>query len=180
MDDPCPKYERFEKPMYQLGNQPSHYSLASATVSLEQLPVVPPPCSEKHSGHRRSYSLSKRESLLIAQSQEVVRPKLKNASCPACVLRYLRDILRAWVLSQRKPYSAITVQIDRLTSEDFEEGDIGGIPDLVEVIRIQDSGPTEAARAIRKKLYVSTSTFFMTSTYTALGNTVVHTDSFVR
>ncbi|OAG00042.1 uncharacterized protein CC84DRAFT_1103282 [Paraphaeosphaeria sporulosa] len=30
--------------------------------------------------------------------------------------------------------------------------DIGGLPDLIEVIRIQDSGPTEAARAIRKKL----------------------------
>jgi hypothetical protein len=25
--------------------------------------------------------------------------------------------------------------------------------DLIEVVRIQDSGPTEAARAIRKKLY---------------------------
>lgn len=33
--------------------------------------------------------------------------------------------------------------------------DIGGLPDLIEVIRIQDSGPTEAARAIRKKLYAT-------------------------
>ncbi|KXT14725.1 hypothetical protein AC579_6381 [Pseudocercospora musae] len=52
----------------------------------------------------------------------------------------------------RKPYSAITVQVDRLTSEQYEEDDISGIIELVEVIRIQDSGPTEAARAIRKKL----------------------------
>lgn len=52
----------------------------------------------------------------------------------------------------KKPYSAITVQIDRLTSEQYEEDDVGGIIDLVEVIRIQQSGPTEAARAIRKKL----------------------------
>ncbi|KAJ4299279.1 hypothetical protein N0V90_004523 [Kalmusia sp. IMI 367209] len=52
----------------------------------------------------------------------------------------------------RKPFSAITVQIDRLTSEQYEENDIGGLPDLIEVIRIQESGPTEAARAIRKKL----------------------------
>ncbi|KAL5393951.1 hypothetical protein PMIN02_005432 [Paraphaeosphaeria minitans] len=52
----------------------------------------------------------------------------------------------------KKPFSAVTVQIDRLTSEQYEENDIGGLPDLIEVIRIQDSGPTEAARAIRKKL----------------------------
>lgn len=52
----------------------------------------------------------------------------------------------------RKPYSAVTVQIDRLTSEQYEEEDFGGLIDLVEVIRIQASGPTEAARALRKKL----------------------------
>ncbi|KAF2258125.1 hypothetical protein CC78DRAFT_572713 [Lojkania enalia] len=53
---------------------------------------------------------------------------------------------------QKKPYSAVTVQIDRLTSEQYEENDLGGLVDLIEVIRIQESGPTEAARAIRKKL----------------------------
>ena len=53
---------------------------------------------------------------------------------------------------QKKPYTAITVQIERLTSEQFEEDDLSGIYDLVEVIRIQPSGPTETARAIRKKL----------------------------
>ncbi|KAI9781760.1 MAG: putative actin patch assembly and actin polymerization protein [Geoglossum umbratile] len=52
----------------------------------------------------------------------------------------------------KKPYTAITVQIERLTGEQYEENDIGGIVDLIEVIRIQDTGPTEAARAIRKKL----------------------------
>jgi hypothetical protein len=46
----------------------------------------------------------------------------------------------------------VSVQIDRLTSEQYEEDDLSGIIDLVEVIRIQSSGPTEAARAIRKKL----------------------------
>lgn len=60
---------------------------------------------------------------------------------------------------QRKPYSAITVQIDRMTSEQFEEDDLSGIIDLVEVIRIQASGPTEAARAIRKKLCVFSKLF---------------------
>ena len=51
-----------------------------------------------------------------------------------------------------KPYSAVTVQIQRLTSEQYEADDMSGIPDLIEVIRIQTGGPTEAARAIRKKL----------------------------
>ncbi|KAF2641073.1 hypothetical protein P280DRAFT_468742 [Massarina eburnea CBS 473.64] len=52
----------------------------------------------------------------------------------------------------KKPYSAVTVQIDRLTSEQYEEDDVSGLIDLIEVIRIQQSGPTEAARALRKKL----------------------------
>lgn len=51
-----------------------------------------------------------------------------------------------------KPYTAITVQINRLTGEQYESEDLSGIPDLIEVIRIQNGGPTEAARAIRKKL----------------------------
>jgi hypothetical protein len=53
---------------------------------------------------------------------------------------------------QKKPYTAITVQIERLTSEQYEENDLSGIVDLIEVIRLQDTGPTEAARALRKKL----------------------------
>ena len=61
----------------------------------------------------------------------------------------LRSLLS---LKQKKPYSAITVQIERLTSEQYELDDFSGIVDLIEVIRLQDSGPTEAARAIRKKL----------------------------
>jgi hypothetical protein len=39
-----------------------------------------------------------------------------------------------------------------MSSEQFEEDDLSGIIDLVEVIRIQSAGPAEAARAIRKKL----------------------------
>ena len=44
--------------------------------------------------------------------------------------------------------------IERLTSEEYEENDYGGLPDLIESIKLQDSGPTEASRAIRKKLYL--------------------------
>jgi hypothetical protein len=57
-----------------------------------------------------------------------------------------------FLLSKSKPYSAITVQINRLTSEHYEKDDLSGIVDLVEVVRLQTGGPTEAARAIRKKL----------------------------
>lgn len=46
----------------------------------------------------------------------------------------------------------MTVDIDRLTSETYDEDDLSGIPELVEVIKLQASGPAEAARAIRKKL----------------------------
>jgi hypothetical protein len=53
---------------------------------------------------------------------------------------------------QKKPYSSISVHIERLTSENYDEDDLAGIPDLIEVIRLQGSGPTEAARALRKKL----------------------------
>ena len=63
------------------------------------------------------------------------------------------SLLRYWFSNiQKKPYSAITVQVERLTSEQYDEDDLSGIPDLIEVIRLQGTGPTEAARAIRKKL----------------------------
>ncbi|KAL8877429.1 MAG: hypothetical protein Q9198_004556 [Flavoplaca austrocitrina] len=53
---------------------------------------------------------------------------------------------------QKKPFTAVTVQIDRLTSEQHDGDDMAGIVDLIEVIRLQAEGPPEAARAIRKKL----------------------------
>ncbi|RDL37001.1 uncharacterized protein BP5553_04434 [Venustampulla echinocandica] len=53
---------------------------------------------------------------------------------------------------QKKPYSAVTVAVENLTSEQYEEDDFSGIPDLVEAIKLQATGPGEAARAIRKKL----------------------------
>lgn len=60
--------------------------------------------------------------------------------------------LIADIILQKKPYSAVTVAVENLTSENYEEDDVGGIPDLVEAIKLQASGPAEAARAIRKKL----------------------------
>lgn len=54
--------------------------------------------------------------------------------------------------AQKKPYSAVTVAVENLTSESYEEDDLSGIPDLVEAIKLQATGPAEAARSIRKKL----------------------------
>jgi len=51
-----------------------------------------------------------------------------------------------------KPYTAVTVQIERLCKEEYDVEDLSGIVDLIEVVKLQSSGPTEAARAIRKKL----------------------------
>ena len=42
--------------------------------------------------------------------------------------------------------------MERLTGADVAENDLSGLPDLVEVVNLQHSGPTEASRAIRKKL----------------------------
>ena len=63
-----------------------------------------------------------------------------------------RNISLTVVPLQKKPYSAVTVAIEDLTSEHYEEDDFSGIPDLVEAIKLQATGPAEAARAIRKKL----------------------------
>lgn len=146
MSYPCP-YDPTE-----LGSKPPKYH-ASRLTSLSD---KPPPYTEKPDPqpilHKRKISqtsASSSESSYFKRSCRI--PKLQFA-CPACRLRYLREVLRQWVLKQRKPYTAITVQIDRFTSEQYEENDIGGIVDLIEVIRLQDSGPTEAARALRKKL----------------------------
>lgn len=60
------------------------------------------------------------------------------------------DIL---LLRTQKPYSAITLHIDRLTSEEYDIDDSSGVVDLIEVVRLQATGPSEASRALRKKLY---------------------------
>ena len=80
---------------------------------------------------------------------------------------------------QKKPYSAVTVQIDRLTSEQYDADDMSGIPDLIEVVRLQIEGPTEAARAIRKKLYETHDNFRRTM-LTSSGNTAMCTSNYVH
>ncbi|KAF7511197.1 hypothetical protein GJ744_005094 [Endocarpon pusillum] len=56
------------------------------------------------------------------------------------------------MFSGKKPYSSISVHVERLTSESYDEDDLAGIPDLIEVVKLQATGPSEVARALRKKL----------------------------
>lgn len=51
-----------------------------------------------------------------------------------------------------KPYTAVTSTIEQLCSPGYEDDIYSGIINLVDIIKIQPTGPTEAARAIRKKL----------------------------
>lgn len=55
-------------------------------------------------------------------------------------------------LGNEKPHSAVTSLIDILTLPKYDEDDLEGITELVEVINLQTTGPTEASRAIRKKV----------------------------
>ncbi|EIW64195.1 uncharacterized protein TRAVEDRAFT_55185 [Trametes versicolor FP-101664 SS1] len=51
-----------------------------------------------------------------------------------------------------KPHSSITEWVEILTSSSYEEEAYDGIPELVDSINIQATGPAEASRAVRKKL----------------------------
>lgn len=58
-------------------------------------------------------------------------------------------------LGNRKPFSAVTDWIDRLCTQRYAEEEYDGIPELVEAINLQSTGPSEASRALRKKLKYS-------------------------
>ncbi|EEB05883.1 cortical component Lsb5 [Schizosaccharomyces japonicus yFS275] len=58
--------------------------------------------------------------------------------------------------SDPKPLSAVTGFIETYTSDRYAEDDVSGIVQLCEVINLQSTGPSEAARAIRKKLKYGT------------------------
>ena len=78
--------------------------------------------------------------------------KIAHVACCCRSRRRYQLLTRYRYHKQKKPYSAVSVHIERLTENTYEEDDLAGIPDLLEVIRLQSSGPTEVARAIRKKL----------------------------
>lgn len=51
-----------------------------------------------------------------------------------------------------KPHSSVTEWVEILTSNKIEDEAYEGVPELVDAIDLQASGPAEAARALRKKL----------------------------
>lgn len=58
----------------------------------------------------------------------------------------------AAAFSKDKPRSSITEWVDILTSAGYADEVYDGIPELIESIDLQASGPAEASRAIRKKI----------------------------
>ncbi|KAH9982882.1 hypothetical protein BGW80DRAFT_1555903 [Lactifluus volemus] len=58
----------------------------------------------------------------------------------------------AAAFSKEKPRSSITEWVDILTSSSYDDEVYDGIPELIQSIDLQVSGPTEASRAIRKKI----------------------------
>ncbi|KAF7337440.1 VHS domain protein [Mycena sanguinolenta] len=58
----------------------------------------------------------------------------------------------AKAFNREKPHSSITDWVDILTADSVADEAYDGIPELVDSINLQAAGPTEASRAIRKKL----------------------------
>ncbi|KAL1748994.1 hypothetical protein HDZ31DRAFT_79333 [Schizophyllum fasciatum] len=58
----------------------------------------------------------------------------------------------AKAFSREKPHSSITDWVDILTANTIGEEAYDGIPELVDSINLQASGPAEASRALRKKI----------------------------
>lgn len=77
---------------------------------------------------------------------------LLHFACCARQRRRYQLINRYRYHKQKKPFSAISVNVETFTSETYEEDDLAGVPDLLEVVKLQNTGPQEVARALRKKL----------------------------
>lgn len=56
------------------------------------------------------------------------------------------------LLNTEKPRSSVSSLLEILTSESYDEDDFAMIPELIESINVQSTGPAEASRAIRKKV----------------------------
>ena len=55
------------------------------------------------------------------------------------------------LFGEEHPYTAVTQYVNRMCDESVDEEDLSGLPDLIEVIKLQNGGTTEASRAIRKR-----------------------------
>lgn len=77
---------------------------------------------------------------------------LRHFACCCKSRRRYKLVTRYRYYKQKKPFSAISVHVEQLTSETYEEDDLAGVPDLLEVVKLQGTGAQEVSRAIRKKL----------------------------
>ncbi|KAK6371322.1 hypothetical protein LTS17_009053 [Exophiala oligosperma] len=106
--------------------------------SFEAYPPTPEVYYWSPRGHLRGY-------------RRLIAAVLHYACCARQRRRY-QLITRYRYHKQKKPFSAISVYVENLTSETYDEDDLAGVPDLLEVVKLQGTGPQEVARALRKKL----------------------------
>ncbi|EPQ28967.1 uncharacterized protein PFL1_03257 [Pseudozyma flocculosa PF-1] len=71
------------------------------------------------------------------------------------MMRELAGQAQGFYSGSKKPFSAVSDWIDRLCTQKYAEEDLDGIPELVEAINLQSTGPAEASRALRKKMKYS-------------------------
>jgi len=109
--------------------------------SFDAYPALPPPPEVFHWSPPSHLRGCKR---LVAT--------ILHYTCCARQRRRYQLITRFRYHKQKKPFSAISVHVENLTSETYDEDDLAGVPDLLEVVKLQNTGPQEVARALRKKL----------------------------
>ena len=150
--DPSLERPKRKASTFSLRKKPSTFGMKKKQSTMPLKPTKSPRVDSVRSD---SSTGSTSESCSQTNSSESSVTPSSSISSPASRDDQGYSLLKYWFYHvQKKPYSAITVQIEHLTSEQYEEDDLSGIPDLIEVIRLQGTGPTEAARALRKKLSV--------------------------
>ncbi|KAI0375132.1 seryl-tRNA synthetase [Pilatotrama ljubarskyi] len=82
------------------------------------------------------------------------KPSPGSPCYPGCAVSLIVDLAKQAysAFNREKPHSSITEWVEILTSSTYEDEAYDGIPELVDAINIQATGPAEASRAIRKKI----------------------------
>lgn len=91
---------------------------------------------------------------MLSTRQHPYPDTVTHSSLTCYPLQELTDQAQGY-LGNRKPFTAVTDWIDRLCTQRYAEEEFDGIPELVEAINLQSTGPAEASRALRKKLKYS-------------------------
>lgn len=119
---------------------------------IEDEPLLSAAQDENEIASRRANILRPKRKRISSLRCSNIFLELKHLLCCCTSRRRYKLLTRYRYSKQKKPYTAVSVHVDQLTSETYEEDDLSGIPDLLEVIRLQATGPQELARALRKKL----------------------------